>query len=77
MSGGGGFKGQGKRTNGKEETMRLNNLGGIKSGGGSLSTFVVFREDAIYKGKNCCFPPRCVIYCDNRIYTHFIIESRK
>ena len=54
-------KGKGKY--GRVETMRLKNLGGIKSEGGLLSLFVVVRWSAVWKFQLHCFPLWCVIFC--------------
>ena len=57
----------GKGTDGCRELTRLKNIGGIKCSGGSLLSLVVVEGDPGKKGKNQCFPLRCLIYCDSRI----------
>ena len=62
----------------------MNNLGSIKSRGGSLSPLSVVKEGGggeggggVRKDKHCYFPLWCVIFCDNVILTRLIIESSK
>ena len=53
---------KGKVKDGRVETTRLKNLGGIKSEGGLLSLFVVVRWSAVWKFQLHRFPLWCVIF---------------
>ena len=60
--GGGGVKVEGKCKDGKLETTRLKNLGGIKSEGGLLLSFVVVRGSVVWRLQLHFFPLWCVIF---------------
>ena len=53
---------KGKVKDGRVETTRLKNLGGIKSEGGLLSLFVVVLWSAVWKFQLHFFPLWCVIF---------------
>ena len=53
---------EGKVQDGRVDTTRLKNLGGIKYEGGLLSSFVVVCGTAVWKFQHHCFPILCVIF---------------
>ena len=53
---------EGKGKYGMEETTRLKKLGGIKSEGGLLLSFVVVRWSEVWKFQHHHFPLWCVIF---------------
>ena len=52
----GGYQGLMEGTEGQGELNSMKKIGGIKSGGGSSSLFVVVGGAVVRKGKNCNFP---------------------
>ena len=58
----GGVKMEGKGKDVRVKTTRMKNLGGIKSEGGLLSSFVVVGGSAVWKFQHHRFPLCCVIF---------------